>query len=126
MSDPLPHRPSLDHTPDPLSVVDLADDDSTAVFESLAAETSRAIVAALDDGPATTSDLAAHVDTSVQNARYHLENLCEADVVAEVGTWYSSKGREMSVYALTSERIEFRISATGRSRPPATVPGPAD
>jgi DNA-binding transcriptional ArsR family regulator len=118
MPSPLPHRPSIDHTPASLAVVDLTDDDSTALLDSLSCETSRAILAALDDGPATVSDLTDRVDTTLQNARYHLENLRDAGVVADVGTWYSSKGREMNVYALTSERIELRIGDDAPSRGP--------
>ncbi|MFB6123256.1 MAG: ArsR/SmtB family transcription factor [Haloferacaceae archaeon] len=119
MSSPLPHRPSIDHTPASLSVVDLTDDESTALLDSLSCETARAILAALEDGPATVSDLTGRVDTTLQNARYHLENLRDAGVVADVGTWYSAKGREMNVYALTSERIELRIGSDGpRPEPP--------
>ncbi|MFC6989819.1 ArsR/SmtB family transcription factor [Haloplanus sp. GCM10025708] len=116
MSSPLPHRPSIDHTPASLSVVDLRDDESTALLESLSCETARSILAALEAGPATASDLTDRVDTTLQNARYHLENLREAGVVADVGTWYSSKGREMNVYALTSERIELRIGTDDSRR----------
>lgn len=118
MSSPLPLRPSIDHTPRSRSVIDLTDENSTAVFEALGSETARSILETLDDQPATASDLADEVETSLQNVQYHLDNLHDASLVAEVGTWYSSRGKEMSVYALSSERLEFRLS-----RGTAEVPG---
>jgi DNA-binding transcriptional ArsR family regulator len=106
----LPFRPSIDHTPRSRAVVDLTDGDSTAILDSLGCETARSILEALDDSPATASELAATVDTSIQNANYHLENLRDAGLVADVGTWHSSKGKEMTVYGLTSERVEIRLT----------------
>ncbi|WP_245902759.1 ArsR/SmtB family transcription factor [Salinigranum rubrum] len=84
------------------------------MLESLAPETARKILSTLADRPATASDVADRVDTSVQNAHYHLSKLRDADLVTDAGTWYSSKGKEMTVYALTSNRLELRIG-TGES-----------
>jgi hypothetical protein len=42
--------------------------------------------------------LADRVDTSLQNAQYHLEKLEDAGAIEIVGTAYSEKGREMNVY----------------------------
>lgn len=114
MASPLPLRPSIDHTPRPCSVYDLTEDDSSTVLDSLASETARAILATLADGPATASDIADEVDTSVQNAHYHLSNLREAGIISSVGTWYSSKGKEMPVYDLTTEEIQLRIGSHTR------------
>lgn len=116
MASPLPLRPSIDHTPRPESAVVLGEDDSSDVLEALASDTARAILSALTDGPATATDVAEEAGTSLQNAHYHLTNLREADLVTEAGTWYSEKGREMPVYAVTSERLELRFTADGRSR----------
>lgn len=109
MASPLPHQPSIDHTPRARTAVDLVGDDPSAILKTLTAGTSREILAGLAEGPATASDLAEAVGTSLQNAHYHLSNLHEAGVVTDAGTWYSEKGREMTVYALASERIELRI-----------------
>lgn len=114
VSNPLPLRPSIEHTPQSQAALHLDDDESTAVIESLASETARAILSALADRPATASDVAERVDTSLQNAHYHLSNLRDADLVTDAGTWYSSKGKEMTVYGLTSRRLELRIG-TGES-----------
>lgn len=92
------------------------------VLGSLTSETARAILEVLADVPATTTDIANRVDTSRQNVHYHLRNLCDAGVVTAAGTWYSAKGQEMTVYALTSERIEIRIGKQKPANPRRDAP----
>ncbi|APW97735.1 transcriptional regulator [Halobiforma lacisalsi AJ5] len=82
-------------------VVDLEGEDADAVFSALSSTTAREIYSQLDDQPGTPSDVADAIDSSIQNVRYHLENLEEAGLVEVVDTWYSSRGNEMSVYATT-------------------------
>ncbi|NGM68049.1 helix-turn-helix transcriptional regulator [Natronolimnobius sp. AArcel1] len=82
-------------------VVDLEGEDADAVFSALSSTTARQIYARLDEDPGTPSDIADAIDSSIQNVRYHLENLEEAGLVEVVDTWYSSRGNEMSVYATT-------------------------
>ena len=124
MASALPLRHSIDHTPRRCTEFDLDEEDSSTVLESLASDTARDILSTLGEGPATASDIADRVDTSVQNAHYHLTNLQEAGIVTCAGTWYSSKGKEMPVYDITSEEIQLRIGATtpDRSAEPANVP----
>lgn len=80
-------------------VIGIEGDDADALIGALSSETARSLLAALHDEPATPSAVAARVDTSLQNAQYHLGKLEAADLIREVGTAYSEKGREMSVYA---------------------------
>ncbi|EMA27441.1 ArsR/SmtB family transcription factor [Halobiforma nitratireducens] len=82
-------------------VVDLEGEDADAVFSALSSTTARQIYSQLDEQPGTPSDIADAIDSSIQNVRYHLENLEEAGLVEVVDTWYSSRGNEMSVYATT-------------------------
>ncbi len=82
-------------------VVDLEGEDADAVFAALSSTTARRIYAHVDGEPATPSDIAEAVDSSIQNVRYHLEKLEDAGLVQVVDTWYSSRGNEMSVYATT-------------------------
>jgi DNA-binding transcriptional ArsR family regulator len=69
------------------------------VLDSLTSKTAQSILVELSDEPSTPGDVADRVDTSLQNVSYHLSNLEEAGLVTVVGTRYSSKGREMKVYA---------------------------
>ena len=80
-------------------VVGVDSDDADRLLSALSSGTARDLYAALHDDPATPSELAEGVDTSLQNAQYHLDNLEDADLIEECDTKYSAKGREMSVYA---------------------------
>ncbi|QLG49242.1 ArsR/SmtB family transcription factor [Natrinema halophilum] len=82
-------------------IVDLEGEDADAVFAALSSTTARRIYSRLDDEPGTPSDIADAIDSSIQNVRYHLENLEDAGLVEVIDTWYSSRGNEMSVYTTT-------------------------
>lgn len=69
------------------------------LLSSIACDTARNVLTALHEEPATASEVADRVDTSLQNARHHLGNLEDAGLVRVADTRYSSKGREMNVYA---------------------------
>lgn len=79
-------------------VLDIEADDADAVFRALSSETARKVYGAVADEPQTASDLADALDSSIQNVRYHLDNLQDAGLVEVVDTWYSSRGSEMKVY----------------------------
>ncbi|MEF8786651.1 MAG: helix-turn-helix domain-containing protein [Haloarculaceae archaeon] len=80
-------------------VVDVDSEDADDLLAALSSGTARALLSALHNEPAPPSDLADRVDTSLQNAQYHLEKLESAGAVEVVDTAYSAKGREMDVYA---------------------------
>ena len=105
MSRLLPSLP--DATPEEREprVVGVDDDEADDLIAALGSETARTILSTLHDRPATKSELAAEVDTSLQNVQYHLSRLDEADLVDIVDTAYSEKGREMDVYAAADEPL---------------------
>ncbi|WP_436908240.1 ArsR/SmtB family transcription factor [Halosimplex marinum] len=80
-------------------VVGVESDDADDLLSALSSETARRLLGELHESPAPPAELAERVDTSLQNAQYHLENLEEAGAVEVVDTAYSQKGREMDVYA---------------------------
>ncbi|WP_424007634.1 ArsR/SmtB family transcription factor [Haloferax denitrificans] len=80
-------------------VIGLDSDEADDLLGALSSSTARSVLASLHESPATPSDLAAEVDTSLQNVQYHLGNLSEADLIEVADTRYSEKGREMNVYA---------------------------
>jgi len=88
-----------------LRLVDIDDAAAEEVFAALSSDTARAILSRLYEGPDTASGVAESADTSIQNARYHLEKLESAGLIEPVDTWYSSRGTEMTVYAPTSEPL---------------------
>ncbi|MFB6137846.1 MAG: ArsR/SmtB family transcription factor [Halobacteriaceae archaeon] len=99
MANLLPSTADLEPPETGPRVVGVDSEDAEAVLAALSADTARDLLAALHEEPATPSELADRADTSLQNTQYHLEKLGAADLVAVCGTRYSSKGREMKVYA---------------------------
>jgi len=121
MASALPHQPPVDHAPSERMTVELAVTERTNALEALASGTAREILDALGDGPGTASDLADDVGRSLQSVSYHLERLCDAELIAPVDTWYSAKGTEMTVYGLAAERLVVEFDAAA-DRPPRRSP----
>ncbi|MBB6644752.1 winged helix-turn-helix domain-containing protein [Halobellus ruber] len=99
MADLLPSRPDIsDDDKDP-RVVGLDSDEVDDLLAAISSETARDVLATLHDEPGAPSDVADRIDTSIQNAQYHLDRLETAGLIEAAGTAYSEKGREMTVYA---------------------------
>jgi DNA-binding transcriptional ArsR family regulator len=81
------------------------DDEAETLIGSLSSETARSVLTALHEEPRTASELADHVDTSLQNVRHHINNLTEADLIEAKETRYSVKGREMKVYGPVDDSL---------------------
>lgn len=109
MASVLPHHPPVDHVPSEQTDVVIDTDEPTDVLQVLSSETAQKILSTLRDEPGTASDIAGDIDGSLQNVVYHLDRLCGADLVTPAETWYSEKGKEMTVYALATERVVIRF-----------------
>lgn len=92
-------------------------DDADDLIGALSSETAREMLSELHEKPATPSEVADRAGTTVQNARYHLENLKDAGLIEVEGTRYSPKGREMEVYAPAEPLVMF----VGREEDSATI-----
>ncbi|SFR85930.1 transcriptional regulator, ArsR family [Halomicrobium zhouii] len=86
-------------------VIGVDSEDADDVLAALSAGTARKLLAELNETPAPPGELADRVDTSLQNAQYHLEKLETAGAVEVVDTAYSEKGREMDVYAPANQPL---------------------
>jgi len=96
----LPSKPDTSAADEPApQVVGVDSDRADDLLSALSSTTAREILTALHEDPAPPSALADRVDTSLQNAQYHIENLENAGAVEVIDTVYSEKGREMDVYA---------------------------
>lgn len=93
-----------DRTGDP-RVVSLESEDCADVLSAVASDTARAVLLALQDRPATASEIADDLETSIQNVKYHLGKLVEAGLVDVIDRVYSKKGREMKVYATAANPL---------------------
>ena len=107
-----PHRTPVEHTPRERASVVVDEERPTDVLQAVSSATAQLILAALNDEPATASGVAEAIDTSLQNAEYHLDRLEDADLVEPVDTWYSEKGTEMTVYALSAEELVVRFGTS--------------
>ncbi|PSP77332.1 ArsR family transcriptional regulator [Halobacteriales archaeon QS_1_68_20] len=106
MADLLPSTPDLSaaENAEP-RVIGVDSKDADDLISALSAGTARELLSALHDEPANPAALADRVDTSLQNAQYHLSKLEDAGVVEVVDTVYSEKGREMNVYAPSDQPL---------------------
>lgn len=111
MSELLPRKSPVENEPGESRLVRL-EEGGDEVLSVLNSETARAVLAALHDEPMAPSDLADLLDTSIQTVSYHLRNLTEADLVRVIDNWYSAKGREMDVYAPTTEALVIVMDET--------------
>jgi len=105
MASAFPHQPPVTHTPQKQTNIIVDRDETTDVLQVLSSESAQKILSILKSEPRTASEIAKSVDQSVQNVSYHLDRLCEAELITPTETWYSEKGREMTVYALTTEQL---------------------
>lgn len=112
MASAFPLQPSVDYTPRDRTEIVIGDGEHPRALQTLSSDTAQELLDVLSEGPGTASEVADAVDTSIQNAQYHLTRLAEADLIEAVDTWYSSKGKEMTVYALAAEEfvIQFRAN----------------
>lgn len=81
----------------------LTEDDE--MLEAIQSRTARSIIAELQANPASATELADRIDTSLQNISYHLKRLDNVDLVTVVGTRYSEKGRKIKIYALAVSEL---------------------
>lgn len=100
MADLLPSTSDLTHAPDSEPrVIGVDSDEADDMLSALSSDTARKMLQAFHEEPATPSQMADRLDTSLQNVQYHLGKLETAKLVTIVDTVYSEKGREMNVYA---------------------------
>jgi len=113
MASVFPHQPPVNHAPRKQMDVVVDRNEPTDVLQALSSESAQEILGILISEPRTASEIAKLVDKSVQSVSYHLDRLCEAELITPIETWYSEKGREMTVYALATEQlvVHFNDSA---------------
>lgn len=115
----LPSRPEMDVPDREIEILTI--DEAGTILEVMSSATARAILAAVYEDAGPTSEIANRIDTSIQNASYHLSRLEGVGLVAVVGTWYSSKGSPMDVYGPTVDPLV--LIAGSAEQPAAEVVG---
>jgi predicted transcriptional regulator len=115
MTSAFPRQSNVEHTPRERSDLSIVGDSRPEALNALSSKTAQSILEALDSDPKTTSEIAESVDTSLQNVHHHLQRLEKADLVEPVDTWYSVRGREMTVYGLAAEKLVVQLGAVDHS-----------
>lgn len=110
----LPSAPDITPDGEP-RVVGLDSEEADDLMAALSSETARRVLSELHEEPAPPGELADRIDTSLQNAQYHLGKLEDAGAVEVVGTAYSEKGREMSVYGPADSPLVIFAGDEGRA-----------
>jgi DNA-binding transcriptional ArsR family regulator len=95
----LPLTSRVEPANDGANVISISEEAADEVFTTLSSSTARQILSLLYEEPRPASELAAETETSVQNVRYHLTNLSDANLISVADTWYCEKGTVMMVYA---------------------------
>jgi DNA-binding transcriptional ArsR family regulator len=98
-------RNRVEHTPSERNDLTVDCDTPSDVLRTLSSETAQAILGSLGEDPKPVSEISEAVGTTLQNTQYHVDRLVDAGLVEPVDVWYSAKGREMSVYALTAGEL---------------------
>ena len=96
-------------------VIDVNSDDADDVLSALTSDTARQVLSELHEDPAPPAELADRVDTSLQNAQYHLNKLEDAGAIEVIDQIYSEKGREMNVYAPADQPLVIFAGAEEQS-----------
>lgn len=109
MNSVFPQQPPVEHVPDDQLRLSVTGDESAVICELLSSTTAGKIVSTLKEEPKPASEIATAVGTSLQNTSYHLDRLVEGELVEPTETWYSEKGREMTVYALRTHELVIRF-----------------
>lgn len=86
-------------------ILELNSAEADVAFETLTSETTRTVLSIVYEQPSLPSEIRDEIDTSLQNVHYHLQKLEEGELIEPVGTSYSKKGREMTMYAPAYDEI---------------------
>lgn len=87
-------------------LLSLTDEQTERVLDALSTKSAREVLAALEDGPATVTELATKTNLTEQNISYHLGKLAEADLVTTTGT----RGNGRSEAAVYEQSTTFLVS----------------
>ncbi|NVO67832.1 ArsR/SmtB family transcription factor [Methanofollis tationis] len=86
-------------------VMEPGDERAQRIAKAMASQTASDILSALRDAPLSAAEIADRLAIPLTTLKYHVENLADAGLIEIVRTKWSSKGREVKVYGLTSRLI---------------------
>lgn len=81
-------------------ILDPTEERAQKVGKAIASPLASDILDRFSDGPMTLSGVSETLHVPINTAKYHIDNLLDADLLEVVNTRYSVKGREVKVYGL--------------------------
>jgi DNA-binding transcriptional ArsR family regulator len=90
---------------EPVVILEPGEERAQKVAKAMASQTAGDILRLLGTGEKTSTEIAEHLKLPMNTVQYHTENLLDAGLISVASTKYSVKGREVKVYALTSQLL---------------------
>ncbi|MFA4860883.1 ArsR/SmtB family transcription factor [Methanoregula sp.] len=90
---------------DDIVLLEPGDQRAQKIAKAMSSQTGGDILHLLGEGPKSLTDIADHLKLPMNTAKYHLENLLDAGLIAVAETKYSVKGREVKIYTLTNQLL---------------------
>jgi DNA-binding transcriptional ArsR family regulator len=81
------------------------DERAQKIAKAMGSQTASDILQILGDGPRSLTDITERLNIPMNTAKYHIENLLDAGLIAVEKTKYSIKGREVKIYTLTNQLL---------------------
>jgi DNA-binding transcriptional ArsR family regulator len=86
-------------------VLEPGDERAQKIAKAMASPMAGEILQLLADSPKSLTDITERLAIPMNTAKYHIENLTDAGIIAVSDTRYSIKGREMKLYSLTDQLL---------------------
>lgn len=86
-------------------VLEPGDERAQKIAKAMASSLAGDILQFLADGPKSLTAITEKLQIPMNTAKYHVENLLDAGVIAVADTKYSIKGREVKLYSLTDQLL---------------------
>jgi len=81
------------------------DERAQKIAKAMGSQTASDILQILGEGPRSLTDITERLNIPMNTAKYHIENLLDAGLIAVEQTKYSIKGREVKIYMLTNQLL---------------------
>jgi DNA-binding transcriptional ArsR family regulator len=81
------------------------DERAQKIAKAMGSQTANDILHILGEGPRSLTDITEQLNIPMNTAKYHIENLLDAGLIAVEQTKYSIKGREVKIYTLTNQLL---------------------
>ena len=81
------------------------DERAQKIAKAMGSQMANDILQILGEGPRSLTDITERLNIPMNTAKYHIENLLDAGLIAVSQTKYSIKGREVKIYTLTNQLL---------------------